>query len=97
VSRPRHLTVGWCWSVGDVDVGWPEWGIYGHVSEDEASQIVDAYEGESVGPVLVEHDYRRSVPCRQQWENDCSGTPLCPAPGPGRGAGPYTWVTRRES
>ena len=90
--RPRHLQIGWCWGA-DIDGEPRMWGIYGHVTDGEAVQIVLSYEGDSVieNPSVF-RDFRRSVPChRANCECDV-GSHLEMADGPGRGASPYTWV-----
>lgn len=96
----RHLTVGWCWRC-DLDGDPAVWGIYGHVPDDEARAIVDAYEHEPPTPGIddrwlgssITRDWRRTVPCRRhECAGECSGSHLEPANGPGRGASPFTWV-----
>lgn len=92
-SRKRHLTVGWCWRA-DIDGEPAVYGIYGHVPDAEAIEIVAAYEGEPVsGMVTTSRDWRRATPCRaHECHGECSGSHLTLADGPGRGASPYTWV-----
>ena len=96
MSRPRHLQRGWCWRA-DIDGDPSVWGIYGHVTDAEAREIVEAYEGEPLtGPADIHRDHRRTVPCRRE-SCMCDGTThLERADGPGRGAGPYTWVEVAE-
>jgi hypothetical protein len=92
-GKKRHLTPGWCWSA-DIDGEPPVWGIYGHLPDDDARAIVEAYEGTPVKIAGVERDHRRSVPCRRtDCHAECNGTHLELATGPGRGSSPYTWVT----
>ena len=96
MTRPRHLTVGWCWRC-DQDGEPAVWGIYGHIPDAEAIDIARAYEEshpDDMAGAVVTRDWRRNVPCRGDWAcpGDCGGTHLEPAAGPGRGASPYTWV-----
>lgn len=97
--RPRHLERGWCWRC-DVDGEPSVWGIAGHHGYDEAVAIVSDHEGEPVAPSCIYQDWRRTVPCAGYHSgrgcpdagDDCSGTHLEVATGPGRGAVAYTWV-----
>ena len=92
MTRPRHLTPGWCWRA-DIDGDPSVWGIYGHVTDAEAREIVEAYEGEPLTePASIHRDHRRNVPCRREGCMCDGGSHMELADGPGRGAGPYTWV-----
>lgn len=93
MTRPRHLTPGWCWRA-DIDGDPSVWGIYGHVDDAEAVAIVEAYEGEplsSVDPMRIFRDHRRNVPCRRP-SCMCDGGSHLELAEPGHGASPYTWV-----
>lgn len=102
MSRKRpHLTPGWTWRC-DQDGDPAIWGIYGHVSDDEARACVDAYEGAEgvVGnytAVTITRNWQRSVPCASTrgahdplCPGDCSGSHLVESDTPG--SSPYTWV-----
>ena len=90
-SRARHLERGWCWRA-DIDGEPAIWGIVGHVTDEEAVAIVEAYEGEPIAAPNITRDYRRSVPCRRSGCDCDGGGHLELAAGPGRGATAYTWV-----
>ena len=90
-ARKRHLEPGWCWNTGAED---PQiWGIVGHLDDAAIRFAVDAYEGGDAGPLRIERDYRRNVPCRggDFCDGDC-GTHLIKVEGPGRGVVAYSWA-----
>lgn len=90
-TRKRHLEPGWCWNTGAED---PQiWGIVGHLDDAEVRKAVEAYECGDPGPLRIERDLRRNVPCRggDFCDGDC-GTHLVQAKAPGPGVVAYSWA-----
>ena len=98
--KPQHLTRGWTWRA-DIDGDRPTWGIYGHLTDDEAIAAVKDYEMDDpeVDPpaprFVVTRDWRRTMPCPRTRGLDCD--PECDGPthlehSDTPGSSPYTWV-----
>lgn len=82
---------GWCWRIDGEPV---EYGIHGHFDDAAAIEIARGYEGDEIASATVTRDYQRTVPCRRNPcdADECGGSHLERANGPGRGASAYTWV-----